>query len=478
MNRKILQLAMAGCLFATGAGAADVVSNAMTGVRYPSLATAVAAATFGDQLVMIGNETLGATLVVSNKMLTLVSDGSVRTVTASTNCSDGMVSILGMTATLTLGQPEGSDASPTLVFDAGRYQGVSSLSNMFFSNLGWLTIHPGVLLRNLASVDVGAIYNLSGVVEMYGGRIENNSAPYGGGIYNQTGDVWIYGGSITGNVAQLGGGIYNDAVQWYLGYIVGYYGIVALRGGLVANNVANVAGGGIFSYGKLDVSGGQILRNSAPQGGGVLHANGKAPYGMSLRGTAVVVSNAATQGSGIYYNDDGNTWLTLAEGARVHPSNDVFLAIGTSPVILESALTGRGVAARLTPSAYVTNQAVLGASTNSNLWIVSNYYGKFSVTPNPGDPVPWHVDVNGRLTRQDPAKLPAAIGALAAGEAGLELDVEPDYVAWDGVVDLATNRVGNAWNFQPLPTNAYVPTNGQVVVVPGAAQGIYRLRRE
>ena len=85
MNRKILQLAMAGCLFATGAGAADVVSNAMTGVRYPSLATAVAAATSGDRLVMIGNETLGATLVVSNKMLTLVSDGSVRTVTASTN---------------------------------------------------------------------------------------------------------------------------------------------------------------------------------------------------------------------------------------------------------------------------------------------------------------------------------------------------------------------------------------------------------
>ena len=72
----------------------------------------------------------------------------------------------------------------------------------------------------------------------------------------------------------------------------------------------------------------------------------------------------------------------------------------------------------------------------------------------------------------------AAIGALAGGEAALELDVEPDYVAWDGVVDLATNRVGNAWNFQPLPTNTYAVTNGQVVVVPGAAQGIYRLRRE
>ena len=477
MKRNVY-LVLAGCLFATGAWAADIVSNATSGVRYPSLATAVAAATSGDVLAMIGDETLGATLVVSNKTLTLVSDGTVRTVFGSTNCTDGMVSVLGMTATLTLGQPEGSDAAPTLIFDGGRYRGVASLSNMFFSDLGWLTIHPGVVLRNLASVDVGAIYNLSGVVEMYGGRIENNSAPYGGGICNLTGDVWIYGGSITGNVAQFGGGIYNDAAQWFMGYIVGYYGKVDVRGGLIANNAANVAGGGILSYGALDLSGGQVLRNSAPQGGGVLHANGKAPYGMSLRGTAVVASNSATQGSGIYYNDDGNTWLTLAEGGRVEPSNDVFLAIGTSPVILESALTGRGLAARITPAVYATNQYVLGVSTNGNLWIVSNYYGKYSVTPNAGDPVPWHVDVNGRLTRQDPAELPAAIGAVAAGEAGLELDVEPDYVAWDGVLDVATNLAGRAWNFQPLPTNAYVVSNGQIAVTADAPLGIYRMRRK
>ena len=210
----------------------------------------------------------------------------------------------------------------------------------------------------------------------------------------------------------------------------------------------------------------------------MLHANGKAPYGMSLRGTAVVASNSATQGSGIYYNDDGNTWLTMADGARVHPSNDVFLAIGTSPVILESALTGRGLAARITPAVYATNQYVLGVSTNGNLWIVSNYYGKYSVTPNAGDPVPWHVDVNGRLTRQDPAELPAAIGAVAAGEAGLELDVEPDYVAWDGVLDVATNLAGRAWNFQPLPTNAYAVSNGQIAVTADAPLGIYRMRRK
>ena len=83
--KRMVYVALAWSLGAMGSGAADVVSNAMSGVRYPSLATAVAAATSGDRLVMIGNETLGATLIVSNKTLALVSDGSVRTVTGSTN---------------------------------------------------------------------------------------------------------------------------------------------------------------------------------------------------------------------------------------------------------------------------------------------------------------------------------------------------------------------------------------------------------
>ena len=53
--KRILILVWAGAAIASGAWAADVVSNAMSGVRYPSLAAAVAAATSGDRLVMIGN---------------------------------------------------------------------------------------------------------------------------------------------------------------------------------------------------------------------------------------------------------------------------------------------------------------------------------------------------------------------------------------------------------------------------------------
>jgi hypothetical protein len=468
---------LAVLLFATGAWAADIVSNAMSGVRHPSLAAAVAAAASGDRLVMIGDETLGATLVVSNKTLTLVSDGTVRTVFGSTNCSYDMVYLDGTNAVLTLGTAGGSDASPRLIFDGARHAGVSNLYDMFFVAGGSLTLHPGVVLRNLASLDCGAVYVADGSFAMHGGRIENNAAPYGAGIFNNRGETWIGGGSITGNLANVGGGIYNEAVGRFQGYIIAYLGRLDMAGGLVADNVANLAGGGIYNVGASVLSGGRVERNSAPAGGGALHDNGR-EFGMVVQGSAVVAGNSATQGSGIYYNNDGNTWLTLTEGGRVEPPNDVFMATDASPVILAGPLTERGVAAQITPSAYVTNRYVLGAATNSNLWVVSNYYGKFTVTPDPGDPVPWHVDVNGRLTRQDPAELPAEIGAVVSGEAGLELDVEPAYVAWDGVLDMATNLVGQAWNFQPLPTNTYTVANGRIAVTSDAPLGIYRMRRK
>jgi hypothetical protein len=462
---------------AQGAQAANVVSNAMKGATYANLAAAVAAAADGDQLVMIGDETLATTLLISNRVLSIVSDGAVRTIRGSTNCSYDMVMLVGTNATLTLGRPEGSDAAPTLIFDGGRNSGVSNLYDMVYSDQGWLTIHPGVVFRNLASVDKGAIYNNLGVVEMYGGRIENNSANYGGGILNVMGDVWIYGGSITGNVASLGGGIFNEAVVKAFGLIVGYLGEVEITGGLIAGNVATAAGGGIISWGKLDLAGGRVTGNSAPEGGGVLHVVGTT-FGMTLGGTAVVAGNTAPQGSGIYYNNDGSTWLTVVDGGRVEPPNDVYMGTTNNPVVLSGALSGRGIAAQITPPAYTTNQAVLGTTGSGNSWIVSNYYGKFTVTPEAGGGAAWHVGANGRLTHVDPAGLEAEIGEVSLTESGVEMAILPAYVAWDGVLDFATNVVDRAWNFQPLPTNEYAVTNGHVVVAPDAPMGVFRMRRK
>ena len=78
--KQLFRWVFLGLMLAGPAYAADVVSNATSGVRYPSLATAIAAATNGDTLVMIGNDTLQSTPVISNKTLTVVSDGSVRTI--------------------------------------------------------------------------------------------------------------------------------------------------------------------------------------------------------------------------------------------------------------------------------------------------------------------------------------------------------------------------------------------------------------
>ena len=475
--RLSLYLGVVFCAWAQGAPAAEVVSNAMSGAKYSNLASAVAAAADGSQLVMIGDETLAATLVISNRVLSLVSDGAVRTVRGSTNCAGRMIYLVGTNATLTLGRTNGSDAAPTLIFDGGKTSGVASLSNMFYSDLGWLTMHPGVVLRNLASVDTGAINNSLGVVEIFGGRIENNSAPYGGGIYNKMGEVWMSGGSITGNLANIGGGIYNQAVYITGGYIAGYVGKVDVSGGAIADNVANNAGGGIFNMGSLELSGGRVERNAAPTGGGVLHYNG-AVYGMVLRGSAVVAGNSATTGRGIYYNNDANTWLTIVEGGRVEPSNDVFMAANNNPIVLSGHLSGRGGAAQITPPTYSTNQYVLGTAAASNQWIVSNYYGKFSVTPESGGGQAWYMGEDGRLTHVNPASLPMEISEVEFGEPGLELGVDPGYMAWDGTLDFATSVVSRAWNFQPLSTNAYAVTNGRVVIAPDAPAGIFRMRRE
>ena len=464
------------CMGVSRAPAAYVVSNAMSGARYSNLAAAVTASVNGDRLVMIGDATLSATLTISNRILTIVSDGSVRTIRGSTNCSYDMIAVVGTNATLTLGATNGSDAAPTLVFDGGRYSGVSNLYDMFYLEYGWLNLHPGVKLCHLASLDAGTINNVLGVVEMNGGRIENNSAPYGGGIFNNAGEIRMQGGSITGNLANVGGGIYNQSVTLWNGLITGYLGKLAMGGGAIADNVAYVMGGGIFNLGELELSGGRVERNAAPQGGGVVHQNGTT-HGMILRGNAVVASNTATTGSGVLYNNDGNTWLSMAEGGRVVPPNDIYLATNLSSVLLTGPLTGRGTAAQLTPAAYVTNQSVVGAVWATNLWMVSNYYGKFSVTPEGGSGA-WYVNSAGRLSRTNPAELAAAIGGVEGGATGLEMDIDPDYVAWDGVVDFATNVVGQAWNFQPLATNAYSVTNGRVVVVPGATKGVFRIRRQ
>ena len=358
---------------------------------------------------------------------------------------------------------------------------MSNLYDLFYLDLGELVMHPGVVIRNLASVDVGPVHNVSGLFRMHGGRIENNAALYGAGIFNNMGDVVISGGSITGNAAKVGGAIYNQAVELFNGYIVGYAGKLDIRGGRIAENQAIEAAGGIYNMGAMEMSGGEVRGNAAGTGGGVLHLNGRyregRESGMILRGNAVIADNTATVGSGLYYQNDANTWVTVQDGARVVPPNDLFMVTNISPVMLGGPLSFRGPVAQITPPVYSTQAYVLGTTEEGTSWVVSNYYGKFTVTPEPGGLL-WHVGEDGRLSQVDPASLPAAVHELRAGDGGLELAVVPAYVAWDGGVDVATNIVNQSWAFQPLPTNAYSVTNGMVTVGLQAPLGVFRVRRQ
>ena len=110
--------------------------------------------------------------------------------------------------------------------------------------------------------------------------------------------------------------------------------------------------------------------------------------------------------------------------------------------------------------------------------MVSNYYGKFTVTPSgvPGEN--WYVGTDGRLSHVDPAGIPPSITAVTVTTGTVEMGVVPAYVAWDGVVERATQVVSRGWNFQALPTNSYTVIDGRVVLVPDQAIGVFRMRRE
>ena len=118
----------------------------------------------------------------------------------------------------------------------------------------------------------------SGVVNISGGRIENNTAGWGGGI-----DI-DNGGSLT------------------------------LNGTLVEGNTAAHQGGGIDNNGSLTVTGGRISRNTAGGEGGGMIQNGSATLSNSY-----VVRNHSTGGVG--------------SGGGIYVTSGHMVTLNTTPVI-------------------------------------------------------------------------------------------------------------------------------------------------
>lgn len=159
----------------------------------------------------------------------------------------------------------------------------------------------------------GGVYN-DGTFNMYGGTISNNNLAMdrsainkkdyiGGGVYNRgVGTFNMYGGTITGNRATIGGGVFNR-------------GTFNMSGGEITQNevfsgfsVTGERGGGMYidKGGRFDMSGGSIRDNKAASGGGVyisdryITTDLRRPASFTLSGSAIIGSNSATDGGGIY----------------------------------------------------------------------------------------------------------------------------------------------------------------------------------
>lgn len=184
----------------------------------------------------------------------------------------------------------------------------------------------------------GAVY-VAGALNMFGGRIENNTAINGGGVYVASTGSFLLGnavikdneaqsygggvyvgfesiggnpiqgsfimmdGAITNNIAMSGGGVYISGGNLLLsngiidfnssathdggGVNVTDNGIFTMEGGKIQSNKSGRAGGGVnVDHGEFRMSGGIIALNS-------VHFDG--PYPLSN----------ADQGGGVYVNDSG-----------------------------------------------------------------------------------------------------------------------------------------------------------------------------
>lgn len=142
-------------------------------------------------------------------------------------------------------------------------------------------IYENATVRGAIGADGSAIsIETNATVNVYGGKIENNTSAANGVIFNN-GTLNINGGSIIGNIADMGGAIYN-------------IGTLNIHGGRIENNTARL-GGAVYSLGILIADGGSITANTATECGGAVYVSeGSVELGCEL------LENSAVLGGAIY----------------------------------------------------------------------------------------------------------------------------------------------------------------------------------
>lgn len=166
-----------------------------------------------------------------------------------------------------------------------------------YSNSASVTVSETAEAGSNIAKEGGAVYTVSGDVNVNGGSINNNTATAGSGgaVYAGSGKVTVSGGSLSGNKSDTasGGAIYAGS------------GNVSVSGGNLSDNTAYTSGGAVFAgNGSITVSapgGGTaptIRNNKAEIGrGGALFANIGA---VSVTGTTLTGNTAKIDGGAVF----------------------------------------------------------------------------------------------------------------------------------------------------------------------------------
>ena len=263
---------------------------------------------------------------------------------------------------------------------------------------GRFTMYGGTISGNRTSattdpktVGYGAIFNVNGEVNIFGGTITDNTAYAGGGIYNSGGRLNIIGQSveskpvISNNIGGYsGGGIYCNSGSIKIA-------CAEIRDNRTTyekhNSVYNFsylhqgAGGGIFVYDASVIieDNTLITGNYAVRGGAIYQFRNTVQIGGEH---TVITENTAELGGGCAQNPltgVRTTLMTLVDGASVYGNRSITTAAGND---FYSAWEGTntynqqlGNAAQNTPAITLIAASKMAVGDRYNVWKNDNYTG-------------------------------------------------------------------------------------------------------
>jgi CSLREA domain-containing protein len=203
----------------------------------------------------------------------------------------------------------GTVTSSYTVFDGNSAEFGGGVLNGDGTSTPLLTLNPGEVRNNFASMVGGGIDNAAGgTANLTNISIHGNEAGSGegGGLVN-SGTATLDGFDVADNTAFNGGGIANDGGTLTLQNDIAF-GAMDLSGNFAANG-----GGGLFNVsGTVTSSNCLISGNEANFGGGVLNGGGSSTALLTLSSGQVQVSDnfASLAGGGIYNATNGTANLT------------------------------------------------------------------------------------------------------------------------------------------------------------------------